>query len=315
MRPGLGTIAALAMAALLFSHPFALGQQGEPQFSEQVSVGYILVPVVVQGPRGPVADLQRQDFQLRVDGTPVPIQSFESGGAPFSLFLLQDLSGSMDLLGKLRSSRRILNCFLDQAGPGDRFALHTFASGRVETEVLLTSDTARLREAARSWKGYGTTALHDAIAWLPELMGASLSTRRAVLLVSDGLDNASTMDAAEARQRVRASEVPVYVIGLETGSPFEITADGRKRYRYADVMNLLAHLTGGHYHSVSDEKDVDRACTSIIEQLRHQYILGFSAAGAGAPAPHRIEVEVNRRKVEISYRRSYEGRSPSVDSQ
>jgi hypothetical protein len=80
-------------------------------------------------------------------------------------------------------------------------------------------------------------------------------------------------------------------------------------------MNLLAHLTGGRYHSVVDEEDVDRACTSIIEQLRHQYILGFSAAGDGGPASHRIEVEVNRRKVEISYRRSYEGRSPSVDSQ
>jgi len=315
MRLRLGTVVVLALATLLGSRLPALGQQDQPQFSEQVSVGYVLVPVVVQGARGPVANLKRKDFQLRVDGEEIPIESFESGDAPFSLFLLQDLSGSMELLGKLRSSRRILDCFLDQAGPGDRFALHTFAGGRVETAVVLTSDTARLREAAKSWKGYGTTALHDAIAWLPELMVESPSTRRAVLLVSDGLDNASTLDATEARQRVRASEVPVYVIGLETGSPFEITAEGRKRYRYADVMNLLAHLTGGRYYSAFDEEGEDRACTSVLEQLRHQYILGFSAAGAGDPAPHQIEVEANRRNVEISHRRSYEGRSPVKDSQ
>jgi Ca-activated chloride channel family protein len=301
--------------ALLGPHAPIHGQGQEEQearFSEQVSVGYVLVPVVVQGPRGPVPDLGRDDFRLLVDGVEVAIESFESGEAPFNLFLLQDLSGSMELLGKLRSSRRVLNCLLGQASPADRFALHTFASRRVETAVELTAETSRLREAARSWKGYGTTALHDAIAWLPDLMVKSPSTRRAVLLISDGLDNASTLDAAEARHKVRASEVPVYVIGLETGSPYEVTQEGKKRYRYADVMNLLAHLTGGRYHSVFDQEGLDVACHSILEQLRHQYILGFSAAGGGEPKSHQIEIEVDRRNVEISHRRSYQGRSPVV---
>jgi Ca-activated chloride channel family protein len=290
-------------------------EEQEARFSEQVSVGYVLVPVVVQGPRGPVPNLRRGDFRLLVDGVEVPIESFESGEAPFNLFLLQDLSGSMQLLGKLRSSRRVLNCLLGQASPADRFALHTFASRRVETAVALTAETSRLREAARSWKGHGTTALHDAIAFLPELIVESPSTRRAVLLISDGLDNASTLDAKEARTRVRVSEVPVYVIGLETGSPYEITRQGEKRYRYADVMNLLAHLTGGRYHSVFDQEDLDLACHSILEQLRHQYILGFSASGEGATESHQIEIEVNRRNVGISHRRGYQGRSPVAASQ
>jgi VWFA-related protein len=310
-RPTIILLGLLAVTGVHAAH----AQEDDTAFSEQVSVGYILVPVVVQGPRGPIPNLEQQDFRLLVDGAEVPIESFESGDAPFSLFLLQDLSGSMALMGKLNSSRRALNCFLDRASPGDRFALNTFASGRVETAVALTDEPEQLRDAARSWRGYGTTALHDAIGWLPELIVASSSTRRAVLLISDGLDNASSLDPGEARKRVRASEVPVYVIGLETGSPFEITAEGKKRYRYADVMNLLAHLTGGRYHSVFDPEALDLACNSILEQLRHQYILGFSAAGDGEMTAHQIEVEVKRKNVEISHRRSYEGRSPVTTSQ
>lgn len=305
---------ATLLALIVAGHGASLHSQEEPakqRFSERVSVAYILVPVVVKGPRGTLDDLERRAFELFVDGVRTEIESFESGGdSPFSLFFLQDLSGSMALVGKLRSSRHILNCFLDSAGPGDRFALFSFAGKRVDRSVPLTHETQRLREVARAWRGYGTTALHDAIAWLPNIIVESPSTRRAILLVSDGLDNASEVGPKEARERIRASEVPVYVIGLGTGSPFEITRLGKKRYRYADVMNLLAHLTGGSYHSASDHAELDAACASVLEDLRHQYILGFSAAGPGDSAPRSIEVRVKRKNVQVLHRRSYSGRPP-----
>jgi Ca-activated chloride channel family protein len=305
-------LATVGILAALTAPPLLPGAQ-EPgvggEFSEQLSVGYVLVPVVVSSPRGPVHDLPPEAFELLVDDYPVPIESFETGDTPATIFFLQDLSGSMAIGGKLRSSRRVLDYFLERSRPGDRFALLTFAGRRVVTGVPLTGDVQALRDAARGWRAYGITALHDAVALLPDLVVEEPSSRRAVLLVSDGLDNASEVSAGEARQRIRASEIPVYVIGLETGSPYELDAEGRKRYRYADVMNLLAHLTGGRYHAVADAIELDRAATAILAELRHQYILGFSTAG-GNMADRDIEVRVRRQGVEVTHRQGYLGRRP-----
>ena len=216
----------------------------------------------------------------------------------------------MELVGKLRSSRSALTFFLDRARPGDRFAMIGFGGRRVTTLVPLTDDVGAMRDAARDWRAYGTTALHDAVALLPELVVDQPSSRRAVLLVSDGLDNASSLTATEARERIRASEIPVYVIGLETGSPFEIDSAGKKKYRYADVMNLLAHLTGGRYYSISDGPQLDLATAAILEELRHQYVLGFSTGGTGPAVAREIEIRVRRRNVEVTHRRGYFGQPP-----
>jgi Ca-activated chloride channel family protein len=304
---------ALALALLAIARPSA-GPAQEPEkgasLSERLSVDYVLVPAVVSGRKGPVEDLPREAFELLVDGQPVGIESFESDDAPVSLFFLQDLSGSMELIGKLRSSRRVLDFFLDRAMPGDRFAMITFAGRRVETVVPLTHEVDLVREAAQGWHAYGTTALHDAVALLPDLIVDRPSARRAILLISDGLDNASDQTPSDARAHVRASEIPVYVIGLETGSPFELDSEGEKIYRHADVMNLLAHLTGGRYRSAFDEGEIDQASAAILDELRHQYILGFPSGEGGEVAPRSIEVRVNRKHVEVSHRRSYLGRPP-----
>ena len=61
-------------------------------------------------------------------------------------------------------------------------------------------------EAVATWEAYGTTALHDAIARLPEIAGAARFPRRAALLITDGVDNASSISAAEARELVRRAE-------------------------------------------------------------------------------------------------------------
>ncbi len=307
------TLHVVALAALLGpGSPHAAAQEpaSEQSFGEELSVDYVLVPVVVDVNGRPVRNLERDAFELLVDGESVPIESFETGNTPATLFFLQDLSGSMALVDKLAWSRRIVDFFLDRAQAGDQFALITFAGREVETVVPLTADRNLLRSAVRDWRGYGTTALHDAVGLLPDLVVEQPSSRRAVLLVSDGFDNASDLSAVEARARIRESELPVYVIGLDTGSPYEIDADGDKLYRYADVMNLLAHLTGGSYYSASDADQLDTAAAAILQELRHQYILGFSSGGAGPSGPRDIEVRVRRRHAEVAHRRGYFGRSP-----
>ncbi len=282
-------------------------------YRERIEVEWVLVPAVVRTPSGYVHGLGRDDFELRVDGRPVAVESFEAAGdAPMSLVHLQDLSGSMALSGKIDASRRLLTCILDRARPGDELAVATFASGRIRVEVPFTGEVAALRDAMDTWRGYGTTALHDAVAWLPTVAVHDHSVKRAALLVTDGADNASVLEPARARELVRRAKLPVYVLGLATGSPFELDRRGRKKHRHADVLNLLAHLTGGRYHSVTGE-DVEEVCATIVQDLRSQYILGFATGGAGPPRYRSIEVKVRGKKRSVLHRQGYTGRSPAAE--
>ncbi len=271
----------------------------------------MLVPAVVRTASGYVRGLEKRDFALSVDGQLVEIESFEaSSEAPVSLIHLQDLSGSMALGDKLETSRRLLSCVLDRSRSGDELAIASFAGGRIRVEVPFTTEIAALSEAMAAWRGYGTTALHDAVAFLPDVVVRDHGVKRAALLLTDGADNASVLSPAKAREMVRQARLPVYVVGLATGSPFELDRRGGKPNRYADVLNLLAHLTGGGYHSIVGAQDVDAVCTAILEDLRSQYILGF-ATSTGGPRRYRpIEVAVPGRKATVLHRRGYVGRRP-----
>jgi len=272
-------------------------------FEEQVSVGYVYVPIVVRSPNGYVRDLKRGDFRLLVDGRPAAFASFETGTtAPASVVVLQDLSGSMANGGKLEASREAVRYLLDQARPGDEFALTWFAGDVLQIDVPFTSDLATLRDALDDWKAYGTTALQNAVAWLPQIAAGRGEVKRAALLITDGVDNASTLNAEGARQIVREAELPVYVMGLGSG-----------QHSWSDMLDLLASMTGGRYRPLSEPGELEAACAEMLEDLRHQYVLGFSVGGTGPARDHRLEVEVaGRGKRALTFRRVYHGLDPEA---
>jgi hypothetical protein len=190
-RPHFGPrLAVVAALTALLGGVFAIRQaspqeQADPSLGYQmeVSVDYVLVPVVVRSPNGYVQDLEVDDFRLFVDDQPVPITSFERGvNAPISVMFLQDLSGSMANGLKIGLSRRTIHRFLTVRRPADLFALASFAHGRTEVDVPFTSDLEQLHGAMDSWAPYGTTALHDAVSWLPEMTLEITSTKRAAVL-------------------------------------------------------------------------------------------------------------------------------------
>jgi len=293
--------------------------QSEPQpqpesgFQDKVSVAYILVPVIARSPVGYAQDLVADDFQLLVDGQPIPFESFEVGAtAPISILFLQDLSGSMANAEKLRLSRLAIERLLDQARTGDQFALASFADGSLTLDIPYSGEPDLIDKAMPLWRPYGVTGLHDAVSGLPELTRDRRSARRAAVLITDGADNASELSPSEARDQVRQAELPVYVLGLSTGSPDVLDRDGKKLHRYADILNLLAHLTGGQYFWVSNSNDAIGAARAIASDLRHQYVLGFSTSDSGRQKYRELEVTTRKKKVQLTFRRGYEGPPPRV---
>lgn len=288
---------------------------GTAQFQDTLAVNDILVPVLVRTRSGYAKHLEAKDFQLLVDGRPVRIESFDKNTeAPTSLVFLQDLSGSMGTGGKIEQSQEVVRYFVGRSLPGDEFALATFASGHGDVEVPFTADRDALLDAVSRWQGWGTTALHDAVAWIPDISAEGHNTRRFAILVTDGADNASSLTPEQAREIVRAAQVPVYVLGLGSGSPYELTAEGKKVYRYADVLNLLAGATGGRYYPISRPADLPKALAAIEEDLRHQYVLGFSTR-EGERSYRHLKVEVKAKglgdRVTVVFRRGYKGPPPA----
>ncbi len=298
-----------------------LAPEGAPPqgiYQESVEVHWVLVPVVVRGPEGYIKGLRKEDFHLAIDGRSIPVASFEADeDAPVSLHLLQDLSGSMANASKLDMSRRVLSFFLSSAEPRDEYAVTTFAGGEVTVQVPFTSDLWEVRKNKRDWRPYGVTALHDAVAWLPELTLGSRNAKRVAVLVTDGADNASVIPPEKARQMVRKAELPVYVLGLGTGAPSGGHRGGDPRYRYADLLQLLAEQTGGRYASINHPREARTVCVDIWQDLRHQYVLGFRVdpggqGGQGAlDRYHEIQVTVKGGKRTTIHRRGYQGGAPS----
>jgi len=309
----------LAVLALLAGGPARLAgetpaEQSTATFSDEVQVSWILVPVIVKGPNGYMNGLKKEDFDLKVDGHSVHFPDFEPRGeAPWSVVFLQDLSGSMGVGGRLEASHEAIDYFLESARPGDEFALATFAGEDTNIDVPFTEDLAALRESVDSWEGYGKTALHDAVALLPRISNDSRNVKRAAVLITDGVDNASAMTAAEAREVVRQAQLPVYVFGLESGDPYAPPTSSDGIVSYADMLNLLAHMTGGKYFAIASPDDMKEACATVAEDLRYQYVLGFETQGTGKNAFRSIQVEVRNRKVkQVLSRKGYQGYPPAV---
>ena len=282
-------------------------------FSDQISVAWVLVPVVVRSKSGYVEGLARDDFHVWVDGRQVAIESFDSSAdARVSLIFLQDLSGSMATGGKLEASRAALRDLVGAERTGDELALASFAGGRLAVDVPFTGDRQVFAEAMADWTAYGTTAIHDAVAWIPEISVEGRHPKRAVVLITDGVDNASELAPEAARLAVENARLPVYVFGLgDHGDPLRPEADGGVD-TYAQVLGRLAAASGGRYFPISDPADIRDGVATLLQDLRAQYVLGFPAAAAEDRRYRRLRVATDGRGREAVFRIGYTGGAPTV---
>jgi Ca-activated chloride channel family protein len=252
-----------------------------------------------------VPDLKREDFQIFEDGVLQELTHFSNERTALkSVVMLLDVSGSMRILDKITMAKQALDLFLNYLKPGDQVALLFFADGGLELGVDFTSDPAEVREKLWSVEAYGKTALHDAIAAVPYLAVRASHTRKAIVLVTDGIDNASKLSLEEAIRISRWTDLPVYAIGVvPTGIPK--TRDEANNLLNREILKRLAHETGGHFFEVRDAVQMRQACTVVLKELGSQYLLGYQSSNGGASGFHSIEVKTRRRGLHVRARRGY----------
>jgi VWFA-related protein len=287
-------------------------QQKLPTYSESAGSEYVLVPVVVLDKKGRfVEGLEKKNFQLRVQGVRVDLDTFEKDeSAPASFAFLIDTSGSMKLARKLDYAKAAVRHIVSQRKPGDDFALFAFA----EEEVRLVSDfsqnPARMLAALDELEAGGQTALFDAVAATPSKMLAGKNGKRAIVLFSDGVDNASRLTPDEMAEILQQVSIPVYAIGMKNASFDRLTDEERSKLS-VDNLRMLAASSGGKMYLPGGEEDLGPVAEKISAEVRKQYLLGFTPSGQGEVKYRILVVTVLKTGTwDVRVRRGYRGTAP-----
>ena len=258
----------------------------------------------------PITDLRRDEFRVYEDGRRQPIAHFHEGrGLPARILLLVDASGSMNDEWKVASARRAAGQILDVLGPDDQVALAGFDS-RYWGVVAFTKNKEEIRKGLLSVTPFGSTALHDALDKAAHDIASWGEGRRAVVVLTDGVDNASQSTPDVVIARSRALDVPIYAVSVV--SPLddpasERFAGDRKRGEAAlasETLSRYASLSGGIAFRVSDLEGLRAAADHIAAELKHQYRLGWTPA-TGSTRFRRVAVVTTRKGVTVRTRSGY----------
>ncbi len=279
----------------------------ELQHTEVENVRLVLLPVSVEDRRGRrVRGLTRDDFKIFEDRVPQAIGFFSvESQEPLAIAFLLDVSGSMRQLGKLEAAKEAIRYFVDNLRPRDRFGLVCFADEQVTWVTEFTSDRERFLERLDVQEGYGQTALNDAVAETPRLVFEDdIEIKKAIVLITDGVDNSSRLSTDQAIQAAQRVSVPIYTIGFSS-VPDYLLDKGTYAYNL-DVIRRFSAETGGAMFVVRDPDELKEASVKIEAELRHQYLIGYYPTRRYWDGAYRaLQLETRNRRHVIRTRRGY----------
>lgn len=288
----------------------AAGQEPRPTF--RAGVARVAVTAVVRTRNGrPVTDLRPDEFKLAVAGEPRPIADVRADQAPVRLALLVDASGSMHVSARRDEARAVARHVLAWLEPGtDEAGLFTFDSSLIAAEPIapVSPDLLRRFDAMQP---FGKTSLFDAVAETGRRVAAAGGSRRAVVVLTDGMDNASRLSPAEVSALASAIDVPVYVVLVvpesdRTGAPEDL--EERLTAEREGQLGDLARWTGGEIFAAVGPASSSLAARQIVEELRHQYLVSFEPGDR--PGWHPIELATTRKNVVVRTRSGYVVEAP-----
>lgn len=253
---------------------FGVDENGAPQ----------AVVTVVDADGQPVQGLVADAFAVALNGAKTPVSAVNQGldsSLGIAVVMTLDVSASMQG-AKLEQAKTAAQTFLQSLGPEDSVAVVTFAN-TVDVRQQFTTDRAAAAAAIDQLtpSPAGGTKLYDATAVSVNLATQSGQSRRAVVLLSDGIDNASGILPNQTLAAVGPAGVPVFSIGL--GGATDVS-----------YLNGLAQNSGGSFAGTASPEGLAQLYQQVGELLRGQYVLtldtgSFTPDESGA-ASLRVEV-------------------------
>jgi Ca-activated chloride channel family protein len=314
MRSSRGLLAASLLALAAIVAPSAAAQQGShsivdasarnepPAATFRSTVNLVSVSAVVRDRRGRVmSSLTSKDFEIIDGGRRRPVIDFQSDTtAPASVALLIDGSGSMALGAATDFSRRISADVLASLDPRrDNAALLSFDT-RLLTLCEFTRDFDRIRKGLVKVDAFGSTSLYDAIAGSAAHVANRTQNRRAVIVLTDGADNASAYTPEQVSWIASTIDVPVYVFAVGDGAALPVNREGKAQ---PSPLAELAIATGGDLFIANTPELIAAAVKRVAEELRHQYVIAFEASAEGGL--RRVEIRTRKSDLNVRSRNWY----------
>ena len=292
----------IIVAATLATASFVPAQEPQqPTF--RTSVAIVPITAVVRDARHRlVRNLGREDFQVLEHGTPRRIIEFRANDdGSVSVAFLFDTSGSMGLVANLEKGKDVIRQLLARLdATRDEGALFTFHKS-LRQEVPFTRDVQRIDRALEGVRPWGLTSLYDAVAETAKRITDHPGPRRAVVVISDGLDTSSALTSTEVAALASAIDVPVYVVGVVSPLDHPAHAPSMVPTSTGGLMDL-ADLTGGDVFYVSSLEPSPTA-DALLMAMRHQYFLAIESSTT--PGQYALEIKMKRKGLNVRARSGY----------
>jgi Ca-activated chloride channel family protein len=294
------------MVALGVALETTLAGQEASQAVFKARVERVPVATVVRSREGkPITDLKRADFQLFDNGRLREIVDFQSDPTPISLLLLVDLSGSMAVEGRWDAAMSVaqqLELFLKPRQ--DEVGLYAF-DRRLQELAPFGAPLGDVQYILKSLRPFGMTSLYDAIADAGRTMANRPGTRRAVVALTDGEDNASRLTSQQVSALASSIDVPVYIVMVASPTDPEMSPTPAVKPEASALGRLadLAMLTGGELYRSTTPLDDRKAAGRIVAELRQQYLIVFEPDTA--PGWHAIKIQTRNKNLVVRTRNGY----------
>ena len=246
-----------------------------------------------------IENIQESSLSASVDGKAIPIAVFKEGSAPYSIIILVDTSGSMT--PKIPAVREGVRRFVEALPPQDNVALFAFSSHAFLLQPF-TSDHSKVLGKIDTLHAYGETATFDTIIQAVAMLKGEGGPRKAILVITDGMDNASQANASEVAHQIKENDISLYAIGIGIGDPnssagisFAIGPFALPNFGDADrvdaaTLQMLADASGGKLWLVRTVDDTEFA--SAIDAATHSLGTAYSV-GVILPAPIKRHTTVH----------------------
>jgi len=267
----------------------------------RVNTDLVVLNVTVTDKAGQyIPGLTISDFTIFEDGKQIPaevIASFGMHESPFASVVLIDTSGSMD--NRLSLARSAAIRFLDRLRADDVAAVYKF-DFKVE-QVQEFSNSRDLAPMAYGLNAKGMTSLNDAIFNAAKALAARPEKRKAIVVLSDGVDTFSHVTSDKALESALAIGANIYAVDM---SPID---DRHTRGpRSAVVLKHFAERTGGRFVSSPGGPMLREAFASIAEELGHQYTLAYRPLNRKRDGKWRkLDVQLSKKDVIVRTRKAY----------
>jgi VWFA-related protein len=227
-----------------------------------------------------VDGLLRDRFEIRDNGAPQTLASFETEGARLSCAILIDTTGSM--AHALTAVKNAIVTLIESLRDTDEIAIYSF-NNSLKTLQEFTTDKAAAKRAVLRTRAAGETALFDSLAQLARNV-SSRTGKKAIVAFTDGADNQSMLNAASAIARAKKAGVPVYAVAQ---------GEALRNAQLLRQLKEIAQNTGRQTYRITKSRDIAVVFQDISKDLKHTYLLAYKPPQSEDRSWRTIQVSVN----------------------